>query len=129
MEFSFLTTELGFAVEPLPTDQLQNQFQVRFVGGTTRVIVEGRSFGTSICVVLERLDGGWSRLVDILALRSPESAAPLLRFGDQGVLLRHAATVMRQHALDALRGEQEIFRAAEAHRQQMIEKSRGHNAA
>src|SRR5207248_1830750 len=98
-----------FVVEPLPTDQLQNQFQVRFVSGATRVIVEGRSFGDSIGVVLERLAGGWSRLVDILALQSPTSAVPLLQEGDQRVLLRHAATLMRQHALDALRGEQDIF--------------------
>src|SRR6266545_518365 len=75
-EFSFLTTELGFAVEPLPSDQLQNQFQVRFICSATRVIVEGRSFGSSIGVVLERLADGWCRLVDILALRSPTSAAP-----------------------------------------------------
>jgi hypothetical protein len=114
-------TELGFVVEPLPIEQPQNQFQVRFVGPATRVIVEGRAWGESINVKLERLAGRWSHLTDILALRSPDSAAPFFKFGDQRVLLRYAASMMRQHALDALRGEPDIFQAAETHRQKMIE--------
>ncbi len=115
-EFAFLVSELDFAEEPMPASEFGNVFQVRFIGSDCRVVVEGRSFGHAVAVTFERLSGGWGRLLDIMSLRCPSEAEPFRRFGDQRMLLKHAARCTRQHASDALRGEAEIYSAAEAQR-------------
>lgn len=118
-EFAFLVSELDFAEEPRPASEFGNAFQVRFMGSGCRVVVEGRSFGHAVAVTFERQSGGWARLLDIVSLRCPSEAEPFRRFGDQRILLKHAARCTLEHASDALRGEAEIYAAAEAQRRSL----------
>ena len=108
-EFAFLTEQFGFGTEPLPTSEIINPVQVRFVSPTTRVRVEGRCWGESIWVSLESLSGCWARLADILAVRSPELVTLFTQRGDQRVLLRRAAISTKEHASDVLRGDFSLF--------------------
>jgi hypothetical protein len=124
-EFSFLASDFGFTEEPIRHSARENPFQVRFVDSVCRIVIEGRSFGASVGVMFERLAGGRAQLLDILAVRSPPAAEPLQKFGDQLALLHVASSLVRQHALDAIRGDSEIYDAAEAHRQLMFQRLRG----
>ena len=127
-EFAFLTEQFGFSTEPLPTDEIINPVQVRFVSPTTRVRVEGRAWGESIWVSLESLSGRWARLADILAVRAPELVALFTQRGDQRVLLQQAAIAMKENASDVLRGDFGLFDIVETHRQQLHQKLRDNEA-
>jgi len=118
-EFAFLVSELDFAEEALPVSNVANPFQVRFIGPGCRVVLEGRSYGRALAVTFERLSGGWARLLDIMTLRCPSEAEPFRRFGDQRILLMHAARCTLAYASDALRGEAEIYAAAETQRRSL----------
>lgn len=119
-EFAFLVSEFGFTEEKLPGTQWENNFQVRFVNPACRIVVEGLGFGTSVGITFERRAGGHARLLEILAARCPGAFDSLRQSGDQRALLRLAASSIRQHTLDAIRGESEVYCAAEARRQQMV---------
>ena len=122
-EFAFLVSEFGFTEEKLPGTQWENNFQVRFVNPACRIVVEGLGFGTSVGIKFERRAGGHARLLEILAARCPGAFDSLRQSGDQRALLRLAASSIRQHTLDAIRGESEVYCAAEARRQQMVNRS------
>ena len=123
-EFAFLSEQFGFTPEDLPSGEVINPVQVRFVNSTTRVCVEGRAWGESIWVSLESLSGRWARLIDILSIRSPDSAAPFAQRGDQRVLLPQAAAAMKAHASDILRGDFTVLDVVEVHRHQLHERLR-----
>ena len=127
-EFAFLTEQFGFRIEPLPTGEIINPVQVRFVSPTTRVRVEGRCWGESIWVSLESLSGHWARLVDILAIRAPELVTLFTQRGDQRVLLQQAAMAIKENASDVLLGDFGLFDIVETHRQQLHQRLRDNTA-
>ena len=127
-EFDFLMEQFGFSPEPLPTGEIINPVQVRFLSATTRVRVEGTAWGESIWVSFESLSGRWARLVDILAIRSPDLAAPFTQRGDQRVLVPQAAAAVREQASDVLRGDFSVFDVVELHRQQLHQGFRDNKA-
>jgi hypothetical protein len=127
-EFAFLTEQFGFSSEPLPTSEITNPVQVRFVSLTTRVRIEGRAWGESIWISLESMSGRWARLVDILAIRSPQLIAQFRQRGDQRVLLRQAAIAVRENASDVLSGDFSVFDIVETHRKELHQRLRDDTA-
>jgi len=124
-EFSYLVSEHGFVEQALPGGPDENPFRLRFNGPAASVVIEGRSYGSGLDVVLERPTGESCRLVDILSLRAAGETGSLLQLGDQDALIRHAASMLSRHALDALRGDEEIFRTAGKCPGQAMEKPPG----
>jgi len=120
-EFEFLTSEFEFAEEPLPSLPRQNEFQVRFISPKCRIIIEGINWGGNIHILFERLAGGRAQLFDLVGMRDPALTEPFRHSGDQRVLLRLAASLIRQHAMNAVHGEPDIFRAAEVYHQRKVQ--------
>jgi hypothetical protein len=109
-EFAFLVSQHGFVEETPPGAAMQRSIQMRFVGASTRVIIESRCYGSGIGVFLERLAGGSCGLVELLEDRDPEVAACLMELGDQDALICKAAAAMRSHGMEAALGVADAFR-------------------
>lgn len=114
LEFEFLA-EYGFREEPIPTGEAPylNLCAVWFAGNGTRVVVEGINYGMNARVAFgtagpasafENYDLG-----DLVAVRGLES--PVVVGVSQLDQLRDYALILRQAAVDVLRGDRAIFPA------------------
>ena len=107
-EFEFLLTEFGCREEPVPRGK--NEFSVRYVNATTRIIVEGINWGANARVALgsagplERFED--FDLLDIVSVRCPDQAPGEVEMA-RGQLhqLKILADVLRRCGLETLRGD------------------------
>ena len=107
-DFGFLVDEFGFRREPVP--QGKNQFSVRYVNATTRIIVEGINWGGNARVAFGSagpLEGFEDfDLLDLVSVRCPDqqpSDVELER--SQLDQLEFLARILRTCGAHVLRGD------------------------
>jgi hypothetical protein len=107
-DFAFLVEEFGFRKEPVP--QGKNQFSVRYVNATTRIIVEGINWGANARVAfgsagpLERFED--FDLLDLVSIRCPDQQPSEVELAHtQLEQLALLARILRSCGAHVLRGD------------------------
>ncbi|CAG0987050.1 hypothetical protein ANRL3_02512 [Anaerolineae bacterium] len=112
LQFKYLENEFGFQEEPVW--KYGSEYEVSFSNPTTRIVVQGVSYGFGIEVWLctkEKYRGfSWA---DLLAIRKPDfefiAAKPSDTSEIQKPQLEQAAKALREFASDVLNGDFSIF--------------------
>jgi len=114
--FAFLVNDFGFQEEPIPfaENKYLNEFAVWYASSTTRIVVEGINWGMSTRVALGNV--GLARqfenhdFLHVLAIRDAEAGGSERKVsGNQLEQLTQYATLLREVAVDVLRGDHSIF--------------------
>ena len=124
VDFGFLVDELGFRKEPVP--QGKNQFSVRYVNATTRIVVEGINWGANARVAfgsagpLERFED--FDLLDLVAVRCPgQQPSEMEMARSQLDQLELLAKILRTCGAEVLRGDLSVAPQIQEIRRQRVE--------
>ncbi len=112
VQFKYLENEFGFQEEPVW--KYGGEYEVSFSNPTTRIVVQGVSYGFGIEVWLctkEKYRGfSW---VDLLAIRKPDFEFIVAKPSDTSEIqkpqLDQAAKTLKDYAADVLNGDFSIF--------------------
>lgn len=116
--FAFLETELDCVEQPVPKSRYENEYQVRFASTTTRIDIEGHSYGFAANVLVHRLSPDTGEPIDMVPLwailkcrRASSYETCMEAEGQLGQVQAHA-DALRTDARHVLEGDFSDFRKA-----------------